>query len=98
MATKTLGELTPRQREVFGKILAYMVEHGCPPTVREVAGFVGSDNPTAGVYYLKSLHIKGWIAWGWYVDGASPSRSIKIRVGEVCDACRGLGRVIPDDL
>lgn len=39
--------MTPRQNEVLAYLRAYISDHGYPPSVREVATFLGTSIPTA---------------------------------------------------
>lgn len=50
--------LTPRQQEVFDLLVAYIYQHGYPPTVQELAGLIGVTSPNAVTLHLRALHKK----------------------------------------
>ncbi|WP_411165173.1 DNA-binding protein [Klebsiella oxytoca] len=53
--------LTPRQQEVFDLLVAYIYQHGYPPTVQELAGLIGVTSPNAVTLHLRALHKKNFI-------------------------------------
>lgn len=54
------GRLTPRQREVYERLLA-CCRDGRPPTVRQLGSALGISN-NAVVQHLRALMRKGWVA------------------------------------
>lgn len=53
--------LTPRQREVFDFIVQWIRETRLPPTLSEVAQFLGVPYPKSAVAHLDALEKKGFI-------------------------------------
>ncbi|STW07615.1 LexA DNA binding domain-containing protein [Klebsiella grimontii] len=53
--------LTPRQQEVFDLLVAYINQHGYPPTVQELAGLIGVSSQNAVTLHLRALHKKNFI-------------------------------------
>ena len=51
--------LTPRQREIWDYLLAYVEEHGYPPTVREIGQAVGLASPSTVHAHLANLERAG---------------------------------------
>lgn len=55
------GDLTPRQREAWEKMRAYVDEHGYSPTVREVTAMLGNTSTNGTAQMLDALQKKGWL-------------------------------------
>jgi repressor LexA len=53
--------LTPRQREIWDYLLAYVEERGYPPTVREIGQAVGLASPSTVHAHLANLERAGLI-------------------------------------
>ena len=53
--------LTNRQREIYNWIDAYILEHGYPPTRKEISEGNGMRSGNAAHEHLMSLERKGWI-------------------------------------
>jgi repressor LexA len=51
--------LTPRQREIWDYLLAYVEKHGYPPTVREIGQAVGLASPSTVHAHLANLERAG---------------------------------------
>ncbi|WP_123606829.1 transcriptional repressor LexA [Micromonospora sp. Llam0] len=47
--------LTPRQRQILTMIRQWVVQHGYPPTVREIGAAVGLGSPSSVAHHLKAL-------------------------------------------
>jgi len=60
--------ITPRQREVFDWIVAYIAERGYSPTRREIMKGFGWGTTNATMSHLIPLRKKGWIDW---IDGTA---------------------------
>lgn len=50
---------TPNQRKVLAFIAQHIREFGYPPSMREIAAFVGSKNNHVGHSYTRALALKG---------------------------------------
>lgn len=61
MVNRIKRALTGRQKEILEKIQEFILEHGYPPTVREVGQMVGLANPSAVFKHLLSLERKGYL-------------------------------------
>jgi repressor LexA len=55
--------ITPRQREVFDWIVAYIAERGYSPTRREIMKGFGWSTPNAAMSHLLPLRKKAWLTW-----------------------------------
>ncbi len=53
--------LTDRQREIYDYVVAYVDEHGYPPTVREIGEKVGLASPSTVHAHLANLERAGYI-------------------------------------
>jgi len=53
--------LTDRQREIYEYVVAYVDEHGYPPTVREIGEEVGLASPSTVHAHLANLERAGYI-------------------------------------
>jgi repressor LexA len=53
--------LTDRQREIYEYLVAYVDEHGYPPTVREIGEEVGLASPSTVHAHLANLERAGYI-------------------------------------
>ena len=56
-----MEDLTKRQEEILLIIKEYVVKHGYPPTVREIASLVGVNSPATIHAHLENLELKGFI-------------------------------------
>lgn len=75
-------ELTPREKEVLRFIEKSLKQRGAPPTVRELARYLGVKSPATAYGYIKSLTEKGYIrrrksASGKYYVARSPQPASK---------------------
>ncbi len=63
-----MTDLTDRQREVLGAILAYQLEQGQLPTLRVLSQAVGMHHPSGVLCHLEALAKKGYVrrASGWH--------------------------------
>ncbi|MBI4372095.1 MAG: repressor LexA [Elusimicrobia bacterium] len=52
-------ELTSRQRQILDLVCNFTADHGCPPTVRELARLAGVSSPDTVQYHLDKLREKG---------------------------------------
>ena len=53
--------LTKRQNEILNYIKEYIVDHGYPPTIREIGKALGISSPATIHAHLKNLEKKGFI-------------------------------------
>ena len=60
---KTSATLTPRQRETFAWVKAFIRDHGMPPTVREIGDAFGIKSSSV-FHLLKELERKGYLERG----------------------------------
>lgn len=67
--------LTKRQDQILQFIKKYQVEHGYPPTIREIGAAVNLRSPATIHTHLKNLENKGVIA-----KGDSKNRAIELKV------------------
>lgn len=56
-----MESLTKRQSEILNVIKEYVVSHGYPPTVREIAKEIGVNSPATIHAHLENLEKKGFI-------------------------------------
>ena len=56
-----MEKLTKRQEEILNYIKEYIVNHGYPPTVREIGADLGVSSPATIHAHLKNLEEKGFI-------------------------------------
>ena len=56
-----MGNLTPKQQQIYDYILAFSDEHGYPPSVREIAEAVHLKSPATVHFHLKGLREAGYI-------------------------------------
>ena len=56
--------LTQRQKDTLNCIKTYMVSHGYPPTVREIAKLLNVSSPATIQVHLDILEKKGYIKKG----------------------------------
>ncbi len=68
-------ELTRRQDDILKFIKEYMVEHGYPPTIREIGKAVNLSSPATIHTHLKNLEEKGGIK-----KGDSKNRALELLV------------------
>lgn len=67
--------LTKRQDQILQFIKKYQVEHGYPPTIREIGAAVNLRSPATIHTHLKNLQDKGVIA-----KGSSKNRALELKV------------------
>jgi len=53
--------LTDRQQQVFDYISAYINQHGCPPTLREISEHIGTAGTVSAIRHLEALERKGYV-------------------------------------
>jgi len=70
-----LVELTRRQDDILKYIKEYMVEHGYPPTIREIGKALDLSSPATIHTHLKNLEKKGFIR-----KGDSKNRALELLV------------------
>lgn len=61
MVNKLRKELTQRQRKALQAIEGFVLEHGFPPTIRELGRRLGLVNPSAVFKHVLSLERKGYL-------------------------------------
>ncbi len=54
-----MGNLTPKQQEIYDFICDFTQEHGYPPSVREIGQAVGLKSPSTVHFHLKGLENAG---------------------------------------
>lgn len=59
MTTIDLSQPTPTQLAVYGFVRGFQLEHGFPPTLREVAEFLGAASTNAAWQMVRALVRKG---------------------------------------
>ncbi len=70
-----MEKLTKRQEDALKFIKTYIVSHGFPPTVREIAENIGVSSPATVQAHLDSLASKGYIR-----KGNNKNRTIELMV------------------
>ena len=70
-----MEKLTKRQEDALKFIKTYIVSHGYPPTVREIAEAIGVSSPATVQAHLDSLANKGYIK-----KGNNRNRTIELMV------------------
>lgn len=70
-----MEKLTKRQEDALKFIKTYIVSHGYPPTVREIATNIGVSSPATVQAHLDSLADKGYIK-----KGSNKNRTIELMV------------------
>mgnify|MGYP002625885139 CR=1 FL=1 len=70
-----MEKLTKRQEDALKYIKTYIVSHGYPPTVREIATAIGVSSPATVQAHLDSLASKGYIK-----KGNNKNRTIELMV------------------
>lgn len=70
-----MEKLTKRQEDALKFIKTYIVAHGYPPTVREIANAIGVSSPATVQAHLESLADKGYIK-----KGSNKNRTIELMV------------------
>lgn len=58
----TAGKLTARQRNILEYLVAFLDDHGYPPTVREIGAFFGIKSTNGVSDHLRALERKGYIS------------------------------------
>ncbi len=56
-----MGNLTPKQQEIYDFICDFTQDHGYPPSVREIGQAVGLKSPSTVHFHLKGLEDAGVI-------------------------------------
>ncbi|GAM09389.1 LexA repressor 1 [Geobacter sp. OR-1] len=56
-----MEKLTPRQQQVLDFIASRIDDKGLPPTLREIAGHIGTSGNITVLHYLKTLEKKGYL-------------------------------------
>lgn len=83
-------DLTERQRILLEFIIDYITERGYPPSIREMAKFMGIKSNTGVIAHLKALEKKGYI-----YKTNSLSRGISLKGGvKVSSGIRVIGKVV----
>jgi repressor LexA len=62
MVNKLRKELTQRQRKALQTVETFILEHGFPPTIRELGRRLGLTNPSAVFKHVLSLERKGYLS------------------------------------
>ena len=70
-----MEKLTKRQEDALNYIKTYIVAHGYPPTVREIAKELGVNSPATIQAHLDCLANKGYIK-----KGNNKNRTIELMV------------------
>lgn len=70
-----MEKLTKRQEDALNFIKSYMVSHGYPPTVREIATALNVSSPATVQVHLDCLANKGYIK-----KGSNKNRTIELMV------------------
>ena len=70
-----MEKITNRQRDVLTFIKTYIVSHGYPPTVREIAKELGLSSPATVQTHIQALADKGYIK-----KGSQKNRTIELMV------------------
>lgn len=53
--------LTERQQQVLDFITTYLDNHGCPPTLREISGYINTKGTVTAIRHLDELERKGYV-------------------------------------
>lgn len=53
--------LTDRQQQVLDYISAYINQHECPPTLREISEHIGTAGTVSAMRHLEALERKGYV-------------------------------------
>ncbi|MFB4306917.1 LexA family protein [Actinomadura sp. GTD37] len=53
--------LTPTQRVVLAAVRDYVAQHGCAPTMREIADLAGLNAATNAFHHLRALEREGFL-------------------------------------
>lgn len=89
-----LEKLSKMQQKVYDFLLAFLDEHGYPPTVREIGEALGLRSPSTVHFHLKHLAERGYIE-----KDAGKGRAIALpqmrHVAQVPLTERGVGDRIP---
>ena len=56
-----MAKLTAKQQQIYDYILAFLSQHGYPPSVREIGAAVGLKSPSTVHFHLKGLEEAGMI-------------------------------------
>ncbi len=70
-----MEKLTKRQADTLTYVKEYMVSHGYPPTVREIASAINVSSPATVQSHLQGLADKGYIK-----KGSNKNRTIELMV------------------
>lgn len=71
-----MEKLTTRQAQVLDFVTAYIDQHGCPPTLREISSEFGLAGTATAIMHLEALERKGYITRR---EGSSRSISLVSR-------------------
>lgn len=80
-----INPLTNRQREIYNALCCFYVEHGLPPTVRELGSICSIKSTNCMWEHLQALVKKGYLKRRARTRGYMPS------LGSVCPMCQGSG-------
>lgn len=58
-----MPDLTPKQQRVLDWITEFWLQHGYPPTVREIGAAFEIKSPNGVMCHLRALHEKGALTW-----------------------------------
>lgn len=61
MVNRIRRELTQRQRKVLRAVEGFVLEHGFPPTIRQLGKLLGIASPSAVFKHVVSLERKGYL-------------------------------------
>jgi repressor LexA len=56
-----MQELTSKQQQIYNFLEAYISEHSCPPTLREISEHIGTKGTATAMQHLEALERKGHI-------------------------------------
>lgn len=73
-----MEQLTERQQQVLDFINGFIDQHGCPPTLREIADHIGTKGTATAILHLEALERKGYLSRR---EGSSRSISVTGRGG-----------------
>lgn len=53
--------LTKRQKDVLNFVIRFMAKNGYPPALKEIAGFLETENISTAQYFIQELESKGYL-------------------------------------
>ena len=56
-----MANLTRKQQQIYDYILSFTMEHGYPPSVREIGSAMGLKSPSTVHFHMKGLEVAGVI-------------------------------------